>query len=434
MNFDFGIIVVDQKVDDRQSSSVFFRINATRIRNMKIGQVIGFILLSFAFSSINAQNLSGRWKGTLTQEGKEAKFTYSIDLQQNGTAISGAAESVSPDGKQKAKFTISGVVQGGQLILQEIKQLLPKDQKWCLKYMVFKRNSTEELSILNGNWTADGCTPGTIMLKRELEEAFIEREVPFTFTGKWTGYLSQSDRDYGFYFEAAFQEEAKGQSYIVSEDNGGSAHHRLNWTVEPEQQKITFTEQFIEEKTDSKWKWCIKSANLNFRKEKSRYVLEGEWKGYIEGYDLKTGACASGKIYLEKPILSEKIRKATQKMEAYTSESARKVKVARVLEVNSPKLKIRVWDNGTVDGDYVTLFLNGKQILNNYRVTKRKRMIPVELNMETNFLILHAEDLGDISPNTVAVSIHDGIKEQIIILSSNLEESGAVMIRQFRLD
>jgi len=58
----------------------------------------------------------------------------------------------------------------------------------------------------------------------------------------------------------------------------------------------------------------------------------------------------------------------------------------------------------------------------------------IKLEKKTNYLILHAEDLGDITPNTVAVSVDDGVKEQRIILSSNLRESGAVMIRQFQID
>ena len=48
-----------------------------------------------------------------------------------------------------------------------------------------------------------------------------------------------------------------------------------------------------------------------------------------------------------------------------------------------------------------------------------------------NLLILHAEDLGDIVPNTVAVGIDDGIEMQTIILNSNLAESGAILIQPF---
>ena len=49
-----------------------------------------------------------------------------------------------------------------------------------------------------------------------------------------------------------------------------------------------------------------------------------------------------------------------------------------------------------------------------------------------NLLILHAENLGDLPPNTIAVSLDDGSSEQLIIMNANLEESGAILIQAFR--
>ena len=59
-----------------------------------------------------------------------------------------------------------------------------------------------------------------------------------------------------------------------------------------------------------------------------------------------------------------------------------------------------------------------------------QRTFPIQLREESNFLIMHANDLGDIAPNTVALSIDDGVKEQRLIVSSNLAESGAVLIKE----
>ena len=289
---------------------------------------------------------------------------------------------------------------------------------------------------LRERWKADGCTPGDMMLERRKIPLDEEKEevIPPTINGKWTGTLSQSDRDYGFYFEADLHEGRRGQSYIVSEDNGGSAFHKLEWRYDSIFQLLSFKELEVASKTDPRWQWCIKSGTLSFRREASRLVLEGDWNGFIEGYDLDTGPCANGSVYLEKPILTRRIvQKQSMLQQPYEAESKRTIKVERVLEVQSSSIKIKVWDNGTVDGDVATLFLNGERILNEFRVDKRKFGIPVKLNQNDNFLVLHAESLGDISPNTVAISVDDGVKEQIIILSSNLNESGAVMIRKFQV-
>ena len=137
---------------------------------------------------------------------------------------------------------------------------------------------------------------------------------------------------------------------------------------------------------------------------------------------------------MEKPVLTREVKREISVLtKPYEEQTDRIVKVGRTVEVNSKNVKIKIWDSGTVDGDYATLFLNGERILNNYRVQKYKKGIPVVLNAEENLLILHAEDLGDIPPNTVAVSVVDGAKETVIIMNSNLKESDAILIRRFRL-
>jgi len=164
-------------------------------------------------------------------------------------------------------------------------------------------------------------------------------------------------------------------------------------------------------------------------------VLEGAWEGYIEGNTPPEGRCAPGTIVLEKPILTRSIVKTIeQPFQAYEISTQRQAKIMSTVEVKSANIKLKIWDNGTVDGDIATVFLNGEQLVKRYRVSKYKYSIPVTLKEDNNFLILHAEDLGDIPPNTVAVSVDDGIREQIIVLSSNLKESGAILIRQFKIE
>ena len=79
---------------------------------------------------------------------------------------------------------------------------------------------------------------------------------------KWTGTLSQSDRDYGFYFEADPHEGRRGQSYIVSEYNGGSAFQNWNRRYDSIFQLLSFKELEVVSKTDPRWQWCIKSGTL----------------------------------------------------------------------------------------------------------------------------------------------------------------------------
>jgi hypothetical protein len=139
---------------------------------------------------------------------------------------------------------------------------------------------------------------------------------------------------------------------------------------------------------------------------------------------------------LEKPVLNNLLRaniRSQQQQTASSNNNNRKLQLQRTIQVSSPNITLSVWDNGTEDGDVVTFFLNGHQIAKQLRISKNKNRYQVKLNAEENFLILYAEDLGEIKPNTVAVSIDDGMREQTVVLSSNLEQNGAVLIRQIKL-
>ncbi len=405
-------------------------------------KIVTVIVVGICLNGLYAQDLSGKWQGLLFQENTTDTFYYEIQLAQDGDQVSGTSFSKTMNGEASAQFSLTGIIDSASIVLQEIRQLTPETPKWCLKYMILRLTTEDGKLVLKGDWRAKGCIPGKVVLTNTdvVANSFVEKrteieELPFTIDGKWTGYLSQSDRDYGFYFEINLEEGEAGESYIVSEDNGGSAFHHLSWKYDPKEKFLALNESEVKRKTDERWPWCIKRAGLQLSKREHNYVLEGEWSGYIEGYSPQTGACAPGSVYLEKPISTRKVVKEIAKNESvYQLKKSRKVNIQRIIEVQSPNLKIRVWDNGTVDGDIVTVFLNGELLFENYRVTKHKYTKLVTLKEEDNFLILHAEDLGDISPNTVAVSIDDGAKEHVIILSSNLDESGAVLVKQFKLE
>lgn len=387
------------------------------------------ILLVFHVLPLFGQSLSGAWKGQLTQEGVAGAFTYEVNLTQDGEALSGTALARTADGKHSARFTLAGKINGTKATLQEIGQTEPAQPRWCLKFALLDWTRPNGMWQLEGAWTADGCKPGRMLLQKP-----APADAP-GFIGIWTGHLSQSDRGYGFFYQVALEADGKGYSSIVSEGSGGSARHDLSWRIEPGTDLIRIQETKVAEKTDPQWKWCIKSAELTFRREDLRMVAEGDWQGFIEGSTGEGGACAPGRVFLEKPILPPAVAQQSEQQSAeYATEQGRKVSVGNVIQVARPDIRIRVWDNGVVDGDIATLFLNGKRILNRHRVGKSKFSIPVKLEGENNVLVLHAESLGSVPPNTVAVSVYDGVKEQVIVLCSNLEESGAVLIRTFRVD
>ncbi len=81
-----------------------------------------------------------------------------------------------------------------------------------------------------------------------------------------------------------------------------------------------------------------------------------------------------------------------------------------------------------MDGDSISLNINGEWILQEYSVVKTKLKIHVKINPNAtnNYLILYAHNLGEISPNTAAVQVLIGDKVYKLTLTSDLQKSGAL--------
>jgi hypothetical protein len=103
--------------------------------------------------------------------------------------------------------------------------------------------------------------------------------------------------------------------------------------------------------------------------------------------------------------------------------------VTNKIKVTNNKVKIYVWDHQIEDGDRINLILNDEWILTDYTLKNNKRVIEVTLQPGTNNLILYALNLGKYKPNTAAIVVDDGTKQQQVILESTLDESSALEIK-----
>lgn len=400
-------------------------------------QLLSVLLYSCLLTPALAQqpDISGQWQGYITLEGKTDTFWYELNVEQQKNTISGLSFCFTKDTSAFARFNLTGVLEKDSFIIQEIQQYQPLDDKWCHKYMILKKQTKGNTEILSGLWKATNCPSGTVFLSRKVERPIEEvvrvTEVPFTMAGQWTGSLQQEDRSPRFRFEMNLSENNKGESFIVSEGEGGHARMELTWSWGLVNSSLRIQETRIVDKSHPDWPWCIKTTELQMRREGDKYLLEGSWTGHIEGFDMESGPCASGSIYLEKPVLQQTIAHKSPPPEP--EENPRKIKVQKLVEVHSKQLRLRAWDSGTVDGDVITIFLNGEQVLFRHRVSKRRYAFPITLKEDHNFMVMYADDIGDIMPNTVAVSIDDGVDEQLIVLSSDLEESGAVLLKKIEI-
>ena len=109
--------------------------------------------------------------------------------------------------------------------------------------------------------------------------------------------------------------------------------------------------------------------------------------------------------------------------------AGRTISYVKELEVDSDKIQIILWDHGRQDGDVVSIYLNGEEVIKKHYLTYREVLFEVELDSDNkNDLFLYAHNLGKFPPNTVSIKIKDNSSTEEIVLNSDLKSCESVLI------
>jgi hypothetical protein len=102
--------------------------------------------------------------------------------------------------------------------------------------------------------------------------------------------------------------------------------------------------------------------------------------------------------------------------------------IATDIPIAGDSIELRFYDNAEIDGDSISLFLNNKLIFQHIRLTAAAYTIKLPVNElnEINELVMVAENLGSIPPNTsYMLAIVDNKRYEAMLKST--EESSAVI-------
>lgn len=112
--------------------------------------------------------------------------------------------------------------------------------------------------------------------------------------------------------------------------------------------------------------------------------------------------------------------------------TARKNVYNRDLIVESDSIRVSFYDNGDIDGDSISVFLNQKPVLTNQALTSRALNVYLELDStkDYNEIGMFAENLGIYPPNTALMIVSDGINRYEVYLSSSLTQNSSVRLRR----
>lgn len=111
---------------------------------------------------------------------------------------------------------------------------------------------------------------------------------------------------------------------------------------------------------------------------------------------------------------------------------AREIEIAKELEVESDTIEVDFYDNGEVDGDSIAVFFNKQLVAYHLKLSTRSIhfVFTLDKTKEINELIMFAENLGGIPPNTALMIVDDGKNKHQIRLSSSLEKNAGLILKR----
>ena len=103
------------------------------------------------------------------------------------------------------------------------------------------------------------------------------------------------------------------------------------------------------------------------------------------------------------------------------------------LEINVKRINLKVYDNGIVDNDTVSIFYNGKLLLSHQRLSEQAIELNLDLDdkLTEHTITMYAENLGGIPPNTAVVVVTAGDKRYELRSKANLQEN-AVLVFEYK--
>lgn len=355
-----------------------------------MNKIVLLTLLAFFTAHLSAQNFKGQWKGEFID--KSTSFTgwggdrceYVLEIETNGNKVSGYSYTYFSDGG-KRYYTIcklSGTINRStkHIEVKEIERTktnVPVTIRNCFQIHKLTYFANADEQKLEGNWipvpNQEGdCGYGTTVLSRRVLQ--------------------------------------KNPSYYNN--------------------PVTKTKPAVKPKTADATKDIKKTTappvvKTQPKKNTVPPVVKKETPEITQAPPVK----AEPEKKITQPVISNtapQINEEKKKTDPHYEK--RNTDILKTIEIDNPTFTVDLYDNGEIDGDSISLFFNGKLILSQKRLTDKaiRLTLQVDQERELNELIMYAENLGTIAPNTALMVVNDGDNRYEVRISSDLQKSGVI--------
>jgi hypothetical protein len=271
--------------------------------------------------------------------------------------------------------------------------------------------------------------------------SFAQMSEDFSFMGM----LQTPDRQIMTYkIDVTINDGIVSGSSLMDIDGPNATTSSLTGTYDYKTKLLSFTEdKVLSSKAPLDGDFCFISVAAKMTVKKNKSHLNGDFWGLVD----KKDSCVIGEVnmvataYIMKTMARvEKVVKKTGTKDSTTlansdlDDFVKSINTQRISSTESVSISavsgkciLKIWDDGIVDGDIVSVKLNGTLILHNYTLQKDAKTIGLTLQKGENTIEIAALNTGTRFPNTAYLSLEN--TKSKTKLSSNLGKDETAKIK-----
>ncbi len=116
--------------------------------------------------------------------------------------------------------------------------------------------------------------------------------------------------------------------------------------------------------------------------------------------------------------------------------STRSNELVREITVNNTEVNLDIYDDGAIDNDTVSVYYDNKLIVSKARISDVpvKATIHVDASGQLHKLVMTADNLGDIPPNTSLLVVRDGDKKYEVRIVSTEQKNAVINFKYKKIE
>ena len=362
-----------------------------------------FVLVLFTLvgSSASSQDVTGIWKGYfITESGQYYRLEFQV-AQNSSIGVTGVSYSYL-DIRFYGKATMTGsfVKSTSTFRIREIKTVEVKSSMGgatCIMNYDFKYSRSGKEEYLEGTYLG------------KYESKFSATTGTWGDCGNGRVFLRRVENS-DFYIEPFLKNKIKNRPVIDNEPPRKKDTVRTNPTVKKDTAKIRPT-------TKSTVKKPVEKPVLNpAKKEVNKPVITVTPK---KDSVVKITAPVTKPVVPTPPDLKN-----------------RSNEVVKILTVKDPRVTVKIYDNGEIDGDTISVYLDKKLVLSEKRLTASPLVVSFDMDEDNDIheITMVAENLGTIPPNTSLMIVESGEQRFEVRITSTEQKNAVVRFKYQKPD